>query len=162
MNSVRLIFKKIEESDKKCYVSQVMTDEVMRYITGKGLSKPLAERRFEEALLMSDTHPNFGIFTVWLKETGEYIGLARMKLENNGSVEIGYNLLQAYWGKGYGSEIGSTLMDFLKNKTDRSDIFAIALTDNTASVRIIEKLGLQITDEKREDLARVWRIILRG
>ena len=162
MNSVRLILKKIEVSDEKRYVSQVMTDEVMRYITGKGLSEPLAERRFEEALLMSDTHPNFGIFTVWLKETGEYIGLARMKLENNGSVEIGYNLLQAYWGKGYGSEIGSTLMNFLKNMTDRSDVFAIALTDNTASVRIIEKLGLQITDEKREDLARVWRIILRG
>ena len=162
MNSVRLILKKIEVSDEKRYVSQVMTEEVMRYITGKGLSEPLAERRFEEALLMSDTHPNFGIFTVWLKETGEYIGLARMKLENNGSVEIGYNLLQAYWGKGYGSEIGSTLMNFLKNMTDRSDVFAIALTDNTASVRIIEKLGLQITDEKREDLARVWRIILRG
>ena len=162
MNSVRLIFKKIQESDKKRYVSQVMTDVVMRYITGKGLSEPLAERRFEEALLMSETHLDFGIFTVWLKETGEYIGLARMKLENNGSVEIGYNLLEAYWGKGYGSEIGSTLMDFLKNKTDITHVFAIALLENTASVRIIEKLGLQITEEKREDLAKVWRIVLRG
>lgn len=162
MVSKRLVFKKINQSDKQRYVSQVMTDAVMRYITGKGLSEPLAERRFEEALFMSEVHPDFGIFTVWLKETGEYIGLARMKLERDGSVEIGYNMLEAYWGKGYGSEIGSTLMDFLKNKTDRSHIFAIALTDNTASVRIIEKLGLQITEEKRDDLAKVWRILLRG
>ena len=162
MISERLIFRKIEESDKKRYLSQVMTDAVMRYITGKGLSEPLAERRFEEALVISEMHPDFGIFTVWLKETGEYIGLARMKLERDGSVEIGYNMLEAYWGRGYGSEIGETLMDFLKNKTDTNDIFAIALSDNTASVRIIEKLGLQITDEKREDLARIWRILLRG
>lgn len=142
MNSERLIYKKIDELDKKRYISQVMTDAVMRYITGKGLSEPLAERRFEEALFMSEMHPDFGIFTVWLKETGEYIGLARMKLESDGSVEIGYNMLEAYWGKGYGSEIGETLMDFLKNKTDISHIFAIALIDNIASVRIIEKLGL--------------------
>ena len=87
MISDRLIFKKIEESDKQRYVSQVMKDSVMRYITGKGLSENLAERRFEEALFMSEMHPDFGIFTVWLKETGEYIGLGRMKLESDGSVE---------------------------------------------------------------------------
>ena len=142
MISKRLIFKKIKQTDKAHYIHQVMTDNVMRYITGGGLTFEKAQKRFEEALAISRVHRKFGIFTVWLKYSEQYIGLARLKLDEDRSIEIGYNLLEVFWGQGYGSEIGETLMQFL-NEIDCKDIYAIVETENSASVKILEKLGLK-------------------
>jgi [ribosomal protein S5]-alanine N-acetyltransferase len=161
MISERLIFKKIKKTDKKRYISQVMTDSIMRYITGGGLSSDSAEKRFEEALTLSSTHKDYGIFTVWLKSTHKYIGLARLKLDDSGDVEIGYNLLEQYWGKAYGTEIGAALMAFLIEKSDKQNVYAIIEPENKASVQIIEKLGLKKTEEKASPIAWIWRLELK-
>jgi [ribosomal protein S5]-alanine N-acetyltransferase len=158
MKSQRLLYKKINKRDKTRYIHQVMTDNVMRYITGGGLSLEKAQKRFDEALAFSSSKRKFGIFTVWLKDTGEYIGLARLKLEEDRSVEIGYNLLEAFWGQGYGTEIGKTLMAFLK-EIDCTDIYALVEMENIASRKILENLGLKQTDEKMDLTAVVYRYL---
>jgi [ribosomal protein S5]-alanine N-acetyltransferase len=159
MISERLIFKKVEEQDRAHYINQVMTDNVMRYITGKGLSVQEAQERFDLALQFGLINPDFGIFSVWLKDASTYIGLARMKLDEDGSVEIGYNLLEDYWGKGYGFEIAKTLMDFLILKTEKRNIYALIEPENIGSVKIVEKLGFQKTNEKSGEKTSVYRFI---
>jgi [ribosomal protein S5]-alanine N-acetyltransferase len=157
MISKSLILKKVEEKDRAYYVPQVMTDNVMRYITGKGLLEKEAHERFDLALQFGLMNPDFGIFSVWLKETPQYLGLARMKLDENGSVEIGYNLLEAFWGHGYGFEIAKTLMDFLIFKTEIRDIYALIEPENIGSVKIVEKLGFQKTEEKSAEKTYFYR-----
>jgi [ribosomal protein S5]-alanine N-acetyltransferase len=159
MISERLILKKVEAQDRAHYVPQVMTDKVMRYITGKGLSEHEAHERFDLALQFGLINPDFGIFSVWLKDASTYIGLARMKLDEDGSVEIGYNLLEDYWGKGYGFEIAKTLMDFLILKTEKRNIYALIEPENIGSVKIVEKLGFQKTNEKSGEKTSVYRFI---
>jgi [ribosomal protein S5]-alanine N-acetyltransferase len=159
MISERLSIKKIGEKDRVYYVPQVMTDNVMRYITGKGLSEKEAHERFDLALQFGLIKPDFGIFSVWLKDTSTYIGLARMKLDEDGSVEIGYNLLEEYWGKGYGFEIAETLMDFLILKTEKCNIYALIEPENIGSVKIVEKLGFQKTEEKSGEKIFFYRFI---
>jgi [ribosomal protein S5]-alanine N-acetyltransferase len=159
MISNRLIFKKVGEQDRLHYVPQVMTDNVMRYITGKGLSEKEAHERFDLALQFGRINPDFGIFSVWLKEAPQYLGLARMKLDDDGSVEIGYNLLEEYWGKGYGFEIAKTLMDFLILKTEKRNIYALIEPENIGSVKIVEKLGFQKTEETSGDRTYFYRFL---
>jgi [ribosomal protein S5]-alanine N-acetyltransferase len=134
-----------------------MTDNVMRYITGKGLSEKEAHERFDLAVQFGLINPDFGIFSVWLKDTSTYIGLARLKLDEDGSVEIGYNLLEDFWGKGYGFEIAKTLMDFLILKTEKRNIYALIEPKNLGSVKIVEKLGFQKTDEKSGEKTFIYR-----
>jgi [ribosomal protein S5]-alanine N-acetyltransferase len=157
MVSERLILKKVEEQDRAHYVPQVMIDNVMRYITGKGLSEKEAHERFDLALDFGLINPDFGIFSVWLKDTSTYIGLARMKLDDDDSVEIGYNILEDFWGKGYGFEIAKTLMDFLILKTENRNIYALIEPENIGSVKIVEKLGFQKTEEKSGEKTFVYR-----
>jgi [ribosomal protein S5]-alanine N-acetyltransferase len=159
MISEHLILKKIDEKDRAHYVSQVMMDNVMRYITGKGLSEIEAHKRFDLAMQFGLINPNFGIFSVRLKDTSTYIGLARMKLDENGSVEIGYNLLENFWGKGYGFEVAKMLMDFLILQTEKRIIYALIEPENIGSVKIIEKLGFQKTDEKTDEKTFIYRFI---
>ena len=157
MISERLILKKVEAQDRAHYVPQVMTDNVMRYITGKGLSEKEAHERFDLALQFGLINPNFGIFSVWSKEAPQYLGLARMKLDEDGSVEIGYNLLEDFWGKGYGFEIAKTLMNFLISKTEKRNIYALIEPENIGSVKIVEKLGFQKTKEKSGEKTYFYR-----
>jgi [ribosomal protein S5]-alanine N-acetyltransferase len=159
MISERLILKKVEAQDRAYYVPQVMTDNVMRYITGKGLLEKEAHERFDLAMQFGLINPDFGIFSVWLKDTSTYIGLARMKLDDDGSVEIGYNLLEEFWSKGYGFEIAKTLMDFLILKTEKRNIYALVEPENIGSVKIVEKLGLKKTGEKSGEKTYVFRYI---
>jgi [ribosomal protein S5]-alanine N-acetyltransferase len=159
MISESLVLKKVEEKDRAYYVPQVMTDNVMRYITGKGLSEKEAHERFNLALEFGREHLDFGIFSVWSKGPPQYLGLARMKLDEDGSVEIGYNLLEDFWDKGYGFEIAKTLMDFLIFKTEKRDIYALIEPENIGSVKIVEKLGFQKTDEKSGEKTFVYRFI---
>jgi hypothetical protein len=90
----RLLYQKLVESDRVLYLSHVSHDAVRRYITGKGLTQVQAVQRFEDSLAFSQKRAYFGIFSVYLKNPKTYIGLARMKLENDGSIKIGYNLLK--------------------------------------------------------------------
>lgn len=161
LKSPRLIFKKIKEKNRPLYVAQVKIDNVMRYITGRGLSDEQANKRFDEAIALGKKHRDYGIFTIWLKNTegGVYIGLARLKLDEHDYVEIGYNLLEAHWGKGYGSEIGMTLMSFLKKHPEREDIYAIVEPENVGSVKILEKLGLRRTNEMADATAVYYRVM---
>jgi [ribosomal protein S5]-alanine N-acetyltransferase len=159
MISERLILKKVEAQDRAYYVPQVMTDNVMRYITGKGLLEKEAHERFDLAMQFGLINPDFGIFSVWLKDTSMYIGLARMKLDDDGSVEIGYNLLEEFWSKGYGFEIAKTLMDFLILKTEKRNIYALVEPENIGSVKIVEKLGLKKTGEKSGEKTYIFRYI---
>ncbi len=70
-----------------------------------------------------------------------------MQIHSKNEIELGYRLRKAYWGKGYATEGSRSLI--LKGfcELDTQRIFATALVANTASIRVMEKVGLKF--EKR-------------
>jgi ribosomal-protein-alanine N-acetyltransferase len=63
---------------------------------------------------------------------------------------IGYDLARAYWGQGIGTEAVSAIVRFGFERMRLNRIEAEALVDNTASVRLLEKLGFQREGARRE------------
>ncbi|ESU28173.1 GCN5-related N-acetyltransferase [Flavobacterium limnosediminis JC2902] len=94
-----------------------------------------------------------GRFAVVLKETNEFIGWSGIKFltepENNhvNVYEIGYRLQEEYWGKGYGSEAAQAWLDYGFSEMKIEKMYASVHKENTASKRILEKIGMQITSE---------------
>ncbi len=84
-------------------------------------------------------------------------------MEDGETIEIGYWILPALWGKGIATEATAAvvahcapLMNFPKE-----DISATVMIGNHASRRVLEKVGLQVTGEDIEDLpngeiGRIW------
>ena len=62
---------------------------------------------------------------------------------NYSDIEIGWRFKQASWGHGYATEAALALCDELIKQDDVKAISATALKDNTASINIMKKLGLQ-------------------
>ncbi len=57
-------------------------------------------------------------------------------------VDLGYRLKKEYWGMGYATEASKAIIDHGFNVLNLDLIIAIALPENKASIRIMEKVGM--------------------
>mgnify|MGYP002713094876 CR=1 FL=1 len=69
------------------------------------------------------------------------IGLT-MRPQHNGA-EIGYWLGVPYWGMGYATEAARRILQYAFGELKLHRIHAVCFADNIASVRVLEKIGLQ-------------------
>ena len=89
----------------------------------------------------------------------------RRKPENDWEAEIGYELAPEYWGRGYATEAARAIVDFGFRELELHRIWAWCIADNAASVRVLEKVGLQLEGrlrEKRNFKGRWWDTLLYG
>ncbi|BAZ19407.1 GCN5-related N-acetyltransferase (plasmid) [Kalymmatonema gypsitolerans NIES-4073] len=68
----------------------------------------------------------------------------------NARAEVGYASNRKYWGKGLMTEAVKQIIDFSFAKLGMNRISAVCLPDNVASIRILEKVGMQLEGVKRE------------
>lgn len=58
-------------------------------------------------------------------------------------VEIFYGLRSEYWGRGFGTEAASAMLEYGFNTIGLKRIIALVNTDNIASQKVIKKIGLK-------------------
>jgi RimJ/RimL family protein N-acetyltransferase len=59
-------------------------------------------------------------------------------------LELGYRLRRDVWGRGYATEGGRLLQDYAFKQLNANCVIAAALEANTASIRVMEKLGMSL------------------
>lgn len=95
--------------------------------------------------LKSYADHGFGLWRVELKESRTPIGmcglLQRDYLENP---DIGFALLPDYTGKGYAFEAANATLDHAARALNITTVSAIVQPDNTASVGLLHKLGMEL------------------
>ena len=62
-------------------------------------------------------------------------------------MEVGYSFNPEYWGKGYATEIATTLVRLGLEQLGLSAVVAITLPTNEASKRVLKKAGLDAAGE---------------
>ncbi len=79
-----------------------------------------------------------------LKDTENLIGSGALIFNNEKNCyELGYNLMQSQWGKGFASEASRKILDFAKNNLNETKIYCCHAIENTKSQNVIEKLGFK-------------------
>ena len=74
-----------------------------------------------------------------------------------GTVEIGYGINEADWGRGYATEIVAAFVAWLTARADVSRITAETLPDGFASQRVLQKCGFTHTGTREDaDDGTVW------
>lgn len=105
--------------------------------------------------LIENFYPNgvTTIYGVFDKLDGHYIGHAaiRPRSTQKDEWEISYMLRTEEWGKGFATEIAKRLVRFAFDELQLNTVYATVDTDNYASIRILEKVGMKhIRDEYDE------------
>lgn len=118
---------------------------------GKYLSDPEREyidERYQKAIDgMEDSESGY-YFVAELTETGKLIGscCAFPDSDDKGSYDIGYCVHKSLWRQGYGSEIVSLLLGWIKSEGGKS-VTAEAAKANEGSCAMLKKLGFEIIKE---------------
>lgn len=97
----------------------------------------------------------FDIWMVVKKEDMTVIGDAgfKGKPDENGMIEIGFGLIEEEQGKGYGLEVASSLMEWAGKQRNVKTIIADCLLNNYASIKVLEKCGM---NEVRRDSELIY------
>jgi RimJ/RimL family protein N-acetyltransferase len=123
---------------------------VMQYI-GKG--KAQSRKQVKEVILDISNHwrqHGFGRWGIVHKEDRTLIGLCGLSyLDDTLEVEVGYTLAQAYWRQGFASEVASASLRYGFEVVKLDRIVAVAYPENTASRRVMEKLGMRFVKTTR-------------
>ena len=78
------------------------------------------------------------------------------KPESNKVVEVGYGISPAEWGKGYATEAVNGIIHWAFSSQKVDSIIAECLDDNYASIKVLEKLGMQEVGAK--DSMIQWKL----
>jgi len=124
---------------------------VHRYLGGIGgqMATSLEQGAATVAFIQAQYAANgIGRWAVLLRETGEFMGWAGLKLVAgpvNGQrnfYDLGYRFRPQFWRQGYGYEAAQAWLDYGFETMKLPRICAYADVENRGSCRILEKIGL--------------------
>jgi ribosomal-protein-alanine N-acetyltransferase len=145
LETERLLLREYVEDDAQAFFELNSDPEVLRFVP----DKPLLN--IEQARQILIDHPiadyrkyGFGRCACILKSTGEQIGFAGLKyLEELGEVDVAFRLKPAHWGLGLATEAALASIRFGFSNLGLKQIIGLAMPENFASVRVLEKTGLR-------------------
>jgi ribosomal-protein-alanine N-acetyltransferase len=132
----------------------------MRFIGG-----PHTYERTRQGIAGYIEHQRTAGYSFWAveeRESGQVIGEAGLYPMNGKGpdIELGYALGTPWWGMGYATEAGAAILRAAFEHLAVPRIVAVAKAENTASLRVLEKLGFRAEGE-REAWGSMQRFFVR-
>ncbi len=155
LHTERLLLRPFAMEDAEAYAQHVFSvEEVMRYMSASG-AMPLNPLRTARDYIVERNDQwqqmGFGAWAVVEKATDTFMGHAGLfVIEKTDVIEVGYTLGKRFWGKGYATEAAREVLRYGFHVKEMTEIVAVAFPQNTASLRVMEKLGMRsqgITDQ---------------
>lgn len=85
--------------------------------------------------------PKWCTFLVFLKTSGQFIGIISMMHRRPMIPDLGYNFIKEFTNQGYGTEAAKEVLRFWREDIGLREIWIGTFPTNTRSQRIAEKLG---------------------
>ncbi len=139
----RLMLKSISTDDRDFIFKQFSDDDINRYLYD---AEPMTSVEEADEIIEFYMQPEPRGQHRWViidKASGEKIGTCGFHCWNReeGSVEMGYDLQKAYWGKGYMTEALKAVLAEYIDKMGVSAVYAHIYTENERSIKLAQKLG---------------------
>jgi RimJ/RimL family protein N-acetyltransferase len=86
----------------------------------------------------------YGQFLVCRKQDGESIGVCGLLFRDGLNLtDVGFAILAEHRGQGFAFEAASAVMKYGLAELQIEEIVGLTLAENTASIRVLEKLGMK-------------------
>jgi [ribosomal protein S5]-alanine N-acetyltransferase len=151
LESDRMIFRPHQLSDMDAYCEMEADAEVRRFVGGAPRTREAAERKFQDVHLRR-ADAQLGLSATFFKPEMRYIGYCGLyrSIVDGGEIAeeavLGFTLARAYWGRGLATEAALTFVRFGFGDLALRSIVSVVEVGNTASVRVLEKLGFALTE----------------
>ena len=164
VRTARLLLRQWADDDVEALAEIYRDPEVERQLVPTDLEQTRAQvARFDG--LWATGQPS-----LWAAEelaTGRFVGRVGLipspswDLEP-GAIEVGWTFAREVWGRGYATEGGAAALEAGFTHLDVDHVISFTRPGNTASRRVMEKLGLSCRgDAVYKDIPHVWYSVTR-
>jgi len=140
LETERLILRKLKKDDFEAVHSYMSCSETGIYLPWGTNKEQEARSYIDLAMTESEKEPIFHYhYAAILKETGGLIGGCRVSCDGS----LCWVLHRDHWNRGFGTEMGRAMMKYGFEELGLHRLFASCDTENVASYRLMEKLGMR-------------------
>ncbi|CAM1365747.1 Protein N-acetyltransferase, RimJ/RimL family [Tenacibaculum sediminilitoris] len=144
----RLIIRPTSENDSEFILKLLNTPKWIKYIGERNVkTEEGAKMYIREKMIPQLERLGYSNYTLIRKKDNQKIGTCGLyDREGLEGIDIGFAFLPEYEKKGFAFEASSKVMDIAFNEFEIKVISAITTKDNISSQRLLEKLGLKLTE----------------
>ena len=148
----RLILRKFTNDDSPLIFKLNRDPQVLKYLHEPVLTTEEQANKIITDIILPQYQNNLGRWTIHTKIDMEFIGWCGLKYRAElDEIDLGYRLQQQAWGKGYATEAAQYTLDHGFNKLKLNLITGRAHIENFASIKVLEKIGMQFIREELDD-----------
>lgn len=148
LTSERLTLEPWHSSDWTAFQPIAQDAEVMRYITGGIPWSDEQVRNFVDRQMKLFAERQFCRWKLMERESRDLIGFCGAGMWRDApDPEIGWWLARRHWGRGLATEAARMALRDVFERVRVNRVISIAMPGNVASLRVMEKLGLQFQHE---------------
>jgi RimJ/RimL family protein N-acetyltransferase len=137
----RLIIRSWQENDIDAYAGIVAKPEVMKFIKDSSMHDFETARDFVMRAIKVERERPWILWAVQHKTDQRLIGFCGFSKYKD-DIEIGWRLNSEYWRRGLGTEAAGAVIEYGWNDLGFEHVVAIAQMGNTASIKIMKKIGM--------------------
>lgn len=143
MYTERLALRRVAATDVDNFMALNADEGVMRFLDWRPPERQDVVSEIADIIAAYDQHPRLGRF-VAEDLAGDFVGWWGLRVTSAGpdEPELGYRLRRRYWGRGLATEGCRALLHEAFDRLAVSRVHAETMTVNTASRRVLEKVGL--------------------
>lgn len=146
----RLILRTWKEQDIDAMALIDQDPKVCEFLPGIG-NRDATEAGVRRIIQHYEKH-GFCLYAVELKSTHQFIGWIGLSIPSfeahfTPAVEIGWRLNSQHWNKGYATEGAKAVLYYAFTKLNLNEIVSFTTVNNTASRRIMEKIGMHHNEQ---------------
>ena len=146
LETPRLYLRELKVTDAEDFFLLNQDPEVIRY-TGD-----VAFNHISEAVsFLQNYNPyelyGYGRWAVIRKEDNAFLGWCGLKYSSDlDEVDVGFRFFKKYWNQGYATESAKASLHYGFETLHLNKIVGRAMKANSASIKVLEKTGMQYTD----------------
>jgi [ribosomal protein S5]-alanine N-acetyltransferase len=145
----RLLLRQFTSADASLVQQLNSNPNVLKYLDEPPLETVEQALRILNTIILPQYKNNLGRWAIHVKTTDEFIGWCGLKYRPElDEIDLGYRLMQKHWGNGYAFEVAKHSLDYAFQQLHLKTIVGRAHIENTAPLKILEKLGMQFIREE--------------
>jgi RimJ/RimL family protein N-acetyltransferase len=145
LRTERLILRHLSEEDAPFILELLNSQGFIDNIGDRGVRDLDGARRYvTEGPGASYQKYGYGLWLAVLKKTGEPIGICGLvKRDGLEDADVGYALLERYWGHGYAQEGAAATLAHAREVIGLGRVVAITDPSNAGSIAVLKKIGMK-------------------
>ena len=144
----RLILRQFTEADAPLILSLNSDPEIVRYVHEPTLKTVEQAEKILQDIILPQYKNNLGRWAIHTKYNMDFIGWCGLKYRPElDEIDLGYRLMQKAWGKGFATEAAQYSLEYGFTKLNLNLITGRAHIENIASIKVLEKIGMDFIGE---------------